>query len=105
MRCIAIGSLIFLALGLTACGSYHGKYGGKYYSDNSKMIPPITVPHGIHSPVGQQIYAIPWKADGKVSPKLSLLPPDPHFIEYMHEKLHRQGAKHILPKPQSSTRG
>ncbi len=85
MRFITIITIAALATTLVGCGKYHGKYGSKYYKDNAQALAPITVPRGINTPVSEQYYAIPWKANGNPSEALSLLPPDPTFIKKYNE--------------------
>lgn len=86
MRIVTLVAVVGLAaIALGGCGKYHGKYGSKYYKDNAQALAPITVPHGVVSPVGEQFYAIPWKAKAAPNKELSMLPPDPAFLKKYNE--------------------
>jgi uncharacterized lipoprotein len=80
-----------LALSLAACGKHHGPYGEKYYKDSDKAANTVKVPHGIASPVGEQLYPVPViHGQTPSAKKVSLLPPDPqlHHAISMHNKPH-----------------
>jgi uncharacterized lipoprotein len=79
---------------LVGCGKYHGAYGGKYYMQDARTVHPIVVPAGINSPVSEQYFTVPNTAVGPVSAKLSLLPPDPTFREYLHDYKQKEIQKH-----------
>lgn len=79
---------------LAGCGKYHGTYGGKYYMSDARVVHPLVVPHGVHSPVGQQYFTVPNVAVASAPAKLSLLPPDPKFKAYLHDYKQRDINRH-----------
>lgn len=79
MRFMKFTMLALLGILLAACSRYHGHYGGKYYQKNAQATAPLKIPHGIASPVADQYYSVPWKAQAGSHAKLSLLPPDPEY--------------------------
>lgn len=91
MRYLVGAVAVIAALGLSGCGKYHGTYGGKYYMNDARVVPPLTVPKGVNSPVAQQFFTVPNQYRGRALPKLSLLPPDPEF----RQRLAAHNAKKI----------
>lgn len=71
--CLVVG-----LAGLTACGKYHGHYGERYYQVSDRSLPPLQVPHGIPSPVAQQLFPVP-NVHSTAPVTVSLVPPDPHL--------------------------
>ena len=99
-RFLKVISLSALGLLMTGCVSesrYHGTYSANAYMQNAQTLPPITVPNGINSPVGEQLYPIPW-TDGKATPKLSLVPPDPDYQHYLWEQKQSNKKKRAAKK-------
>ncbi len=94
MRSIKVIFVLGFGLLLGACGKYHGAYGGKYYMQDARVVHPIIVPKGINSPVQEQYYTVPNIAEGRAAPKLSLLPPDPMFVEYLAQYQHKKAHEH-----------
>lgn len=84
-QCVTLLCLIISFFGLTACGKYHGGYGERYYKVTDRAAPPVTVPHGIASPVGEQLYPVP-KVHTTASSKVSLTPPDPTLRAALAQK-------------------
>jgi uncharacterized lipoprotein len=93
MRYLIGITILAATLGLVGCGKYHGAYGGKYYMNDARTVPPLHVPAGINSPVTQQYFTVPNAQLGHATPKLSLLPPDPEFrarlAEHNSKKIHQ----------------
>ena len=85
MRLMKFTVLALLGILLGACSRYHGHYGGKYYKQNAQVVPPLQVPRGIASPVADQYYSVPWKAQAGPHSKFSLLPPDPQYKRVLRE--------------------
>lgn len=83
---VMLGVLSFMMTGCINSSRYHGAYSANNYMKNAQSIPPVIVPHGITSPVADQLYPIPWTAKGTATPKISLIPPDPNYHDYLSKK-------------------
>lgn len=86
MTLVVLGIWGFMVAGCINSSRYHGAYSANNYMKNAQTIPPIVVPHGMASPVADQLYPIPWAAKGVAAPKISLIPPDPNYQHYLWEK-------------------
>lgn len=80
IKLLAQGAVWVLALLLlTSCSEYRGQYGSRTYVKDSRSIPPLVIPAGIHSPVEKQYYAVK-QTPSVHRPPAHLYPPDPNFL-------------------------
>lgn len=89
MKCVAVLSVVCVALSLAACAKVGLGHHGSSYAKQAAMIPPIVVPKGVSTVKEQSFYTIPnvSLSTGEAHP--NLLPPDSHIAEYRYQLHHK----------------